>query len=333
MFFLLFFCMPLLANAAACLVDVEASFLRVKDEVVPISSWTHDVFDHGSYRQLLKTRLGLDNHIQGVVRIPGTTKFILSGADKYLKEASLFIAGFNAEDVSGLISKNFSNRKASDTPEEDGYISKLDIGTKEFWHAGGLAILDHILIVPIENHESKTSKIIFYDVTDPLRPQKLDVEILRPTSTTGTVLVHRNSESKIIVGGNFNGRIEFYESKTTDIKDGFRPGSKTLQTESTGQGTDIIQQCDGKTFIIDFYNSSKYAPIIWGKNYIRLFSLDSELTETKLLHTRHLDSKRSCNFNAAGSHYITEGQKLTLYGSSFYRHSDGKKFKMCQFSE
>jgi hypothetical protein len=330
---ILFLAMPHFANAAACLKDVEASFLRVKDEVVPLSSWTHDVFDRGSYRQLIKTRLGLDNHIQGLVRVPGTTNFILSGADKYLKEASLFVAGFNTEDGAGLISKNFSNKKATDTPKEDGYISKLDIGTKEYWHAGGIAILDRILIVPIENHDTKASKIIFFDLTDPLRPEKLQVEIVRPHSTTGTVLIYRKANAKLIVGGSVDGLIEFYESKTADINDGFLPGSKILQTLANGQGTDIVQQCDGKTFIIDFNNSSKYAPIIWGKNNIRLFSLSSDLMETKLIHSRFMNTKRYCNFNAAGSHYITEAQKLTFYGSSFYRHSGGRQFKMCQFSE
>ena len=127
--------------------------------------------------------------------------------------------------------------------------------------------------------------------------------------------------------------MEFFISKSPDILDGFSEETKIINTPITGQGTDLVQQCDGKLFILDFDNSSSLAPILYGRNFVRLFSFDLKDGKTKLLSKRILDSHRSCNFKAAGSHMITDDGKLLLYGSSFYRHFAGKHFKLCQFSE
>jgi hypothetical protein len=333
-------CMPMLLRADAvsvnpesCVKDVIASFSKIQNKVVPLSTWTQDVFEKGSYVQRLKTRMGLDNHLQGIVRIPGTSSFVLTGGDKYQKEASLFVAEFDSENQYGLLTQNFREKKASDTPIKDRYLTKLNIGSDNFWHAGGIGILDRLLVVPIENHSDGSSKIIFFDLSEPHSPKKLDIEIERDHSTTGSVLIYRNEFDKIIVGGSVDGNMEFYESRTNNIRDGFLPSSVLVETTANGQGTDIVQQCDGKLFIIDFRNTSKFAPIIWGKDYVRLYSLDFNKQETKLLSRRFFNTQKNCNFNAAGSHFVTESGKLTLYGSSFYRHSGGTRFKMCQFSE
>lgn len=316
-----------------CVKDAQVSFKNIKKQVTPLALWTHDAFDRGSYRQLVKTRFGLDNHIQGIVRVPGTTNFILSGGDRYVKEANLFTANFASSAGKNILDKNFEGKSPSDASTKDGFSSRLNIGTSNYWHAGGLAIVGKTLAVPIENPKTKTSKIMFYDLTDPNRPRKLETEIIRSNSMTGTVLFFRNPEGRLIVGGSVDGKMEFFQSKSNDIKDGFQSESITIQTKATGQGTDIIQQCDGRLFIIDFNNTNSLAPIFYGKNYIRLFDLDIKTGTSKLISKRVLDTNRSCNFKAAGSHHVTEDGKLVIYGSSFYRHLGGKQFKVCQFSE
>ncbi len=321
-----------LPGLAGCLPDVEKSFTQIHEEVVPLSTWTNDVFKRGSYRQLLKTRFGLDNHIQGIVRVPGTTTFVLSGGDRYIKEASLFFINFQTEENATALKKNFEGNNDKEASQTDGFYLKLDIGSKDYWHAGGLAVLENILIVPVENPKTKMSKIIFFDLSDTQHPVKIDVEITRTNSTTGSVLVYRNSEEKIIVAGNVDGQMEFFESKSKDIRDGF-DSQKVLTTKILGQGTDIIQQCDGKLFIMDFNNTGKFTPIINGKDMVGLYHLDLEKNETSLISKRHFTAKGYCNFKAAGSHYVTEDSKLILYGSSFYRNFAGKRFKLCQFSE
>ncbi len=317
---------------AGCLPDVEKSFAQINEAVVPLSTWTNDVFKRGSYRQLLKTRFGLDNHIQGIVRVPGTSTFVLSGGDRYIKEANLFFINFNTQETSSALNKNFKGKNSKDASAADGFYLKLDIGSKDYWHAGGLAIIDRTLIVPVENPKTKMSKIIFFDLTDPAHPEKLAVEIIRTDSTTGSVLVYQTPEEKIMVVGNVDGRMEFFESQTKDIRDGFT-SKKIIGTEVQGQGTDIVHQCDGKLFIMDFNNTGKFAPIINGKDIVSLYQLDVEKGEATFITKRHLTSKGYCNFKAAGSHYVSEDGKLVLYGSSFYRNFSGKQFKLCQFSE
>ena len=319
--------------APACIKDVSLAFNNIKKQVTPIALWTNTVFHRKSYRQLLKTRFGLDNHIQGIVRVPGTSTFVLSGGDRYVKEANLFIVNVASSDGKAMLQKNFQKDNARDASLVDGFDQKLDIGTTAYWHAGGLAIVDKILAVPIENPKTKTSKIMFYDMTDSAHPKKLATEIIRPNSTTGTVLFYRKPDGKLVVGGSVNGTMEFFETKTADINEGFQPGSKTIQTTAKGQGTDIIRQCDGKLFIMDFNNTSSFAPIFYGKNYVRLLELDMDTGKTKQIARREFDTNRTCNFKAAGSHHITEDGKLAIYGSSFYRHFGGQQFKMCQFSE
>lgn len=318
---------------SGCLPDVEKSFAAIKEEVVPLSTWTNDVFKRGSYRQLLKTRFGLDNHIQGIVRVPGTTAFVLSGGDRYIREASLFFINFRTEEnAASALTKNFIGKNPKDASPTDGFVLKLDIGSTDYWHAGGISILDHILVVPVENPKTKMSKIIFFDLSEPFLPRKIDTEIIRSDSTTGSVLVYKTAEEKIMVVGNVDGRMEFFEAKSQDIRDGFET-KKILMTESRGQGTDVIQQCDGKLYLMDFNNTGKFAPIINGKDIVSLYKLDPEKNLTTFVNKRHFVSKGYCNFKAAGSHYITEDSQLILYGSSFYRNFAGKQFKLCQFSE
>jgi hypothetical protein len=332
----LFICLLLkldLAFASQCLENVEQSFKNVKSQVTPLAIWTHDIFDRGSYQQLIKTRFGLDNHMQGIVRVPDSSVMILSGGDRYIKEANLFIATLSATNDESHFTKNFKTKKGHDAPEDDSFVSRINLESEEFWHAGGLAVLDHLLAVPVENPKENKSKIMFFDLTDPLSPQKLEVEILRPRSTTGTILLSRSDEGKILVGGMVKGRVEFFTSKTTALEDGFSDQTMVIQTQIKGQGTDLVRQCDGKLFVLDFNNTSSLAPIIYGKNYVRLWSLDLNSEKTHLLQQRTFDTHRTCNFKAAGSHMVSEDGKLLLYGSSFYRHFGGKQFKLCQFSE
>ena len=271
--------------------------------------------------------------MQGVVRIPLSSVMILSGGDRYIKEANLFIASLKVEDEELEFTKNFTTKKGHDVDAEDSFISKINLETEDYWHAGGIAVLDNLLAVPVENPKTKKSKIMFFDVTDPVAPEKLEVEILRPKSTTGTLLLNRLDDDRILVGGMVNGQIEFFLSKTPDIKDGFSNESSFMTTPIKGQGTDLVRQCDGKLFVLDFDNTSSLAPIFYGKNFVQLFSLDLAQKKATLILKRIFDTNRSCNFKAAGSHMVSEEGKLLLYGSSFYRHFGGKHFKLCQFSE
>lgn len=319
---------------ASCVENVAQSFERLENKVTELSVWTDHQFDSGTYIQSLKTRWGLNTHIQGVIRIPGTTSFALTGGDIYFKKGSLFIVDFASQEGKELLEKNFQGKATDSAPAKDRFILNMETGSRKFWHAGGNGILDRILAIPVEDNKiTLSSRIVFYDLTDPEQPLKIPVEIDRTDSTTGSVLLFRDKDQKIVVGASVNGKIEFFRSKTKEIRDGFETETVKIDTQANGQGTHIIQQCDGKQFIIDFNNTSPLPPIIWGKDYVRLFSFDYEAGKVDLISTKHFKTNKFCNFKAAGSHFVTESGKLALYGTHFYRHGGGKRFKMCQFSE
>ncbi len=319
--------------SASCLQDVSGSFNNLDTEnVTSLALRTKNVFEEGTYVQTIRTRLGIDTHIQGIIRVPGTTSFILSGGDKYIKKGSLFFADFQSQNPQGKLTPNFiSNIMAN--PTDDKFVSKIDVSNETHWHAGAIGLMERILAVPVEDKKLQSSKILFYDVTDPKDIKKLDVEIRRENSMTGSVLIFRNKNQKIVVGGSVRGRMEFYESATSEISDGFLPESRIIETDASGEGTHIVRQCDGKLFIMDFHNDSKLTPMIWGKNFARLFTFDDADFSVSLLSKRFFNTRRSCNFKAAGSPFITPQGELVIYGSSFFRKLGGERFKMCQFSE
>lgn len=333
-----FLLLGLLASSiswGSCLKDVEGSFNRIGENVTPLSVWTHDFISSNMYMQKLSNKIGLNTHFQGLVRIPGSSKFVMSGGDFYSRTGNLFVIDFASQEGKELLEKNFSDDDTKTASEEDKFIQNVIAGSKNSWHVGGLGIMENILAVPVENALAGSSVVDFYDLSNPENPVKLDISIIRPGFKTGSVIIFRNSENKIIVGANSDQLklMEFFQSKTTNIQDGFEEKTRAVEMQANGQGSVVLNQCDGKKFLIDFNNTSPVAPIIWGKDYVRLYSFNETTFRIELIGKRTFKTKRFCNFKASGTATITESGKLAIYGSHFYRHGKGKRVKLCQFSE
>jgi hypothetical protein len=299
LFTLLAFIISFPLFAAPCLKDVKASLTSLT-KVIPIDLHENGVFEGETYKNTLRNWFGYDSHIQGIIKAPGSSVFFLSGAEKRSNKSSLFIARLTSK-------------------EEGIFLSRIDLDTTGLWHAGAMGHYENILAVPVGEKSSGASKILFYDLRSPAAPQQIPFEILRPQEVTGSVFFFPHSGTPYIAT-NKRGEISFYK---------YGPSAPifTLKTELKGEAQDLVRQCDGKLFVLDFRNESPVAPVIKGDDYIDLYQFDFLQRKFDFVGKKIIATRGYCNFKAAASASVSDNGQLTLYGSSFYRQNG--KVRIC----
>ncbi|TDJ07486.1 MAG: hypothetical protein E2O68_03525, partial [Deltaproteobacteria bacterium] len=252
------------SSNAKCVKDVVNQWKNLKHHGKRIYIKNNDrIFRKNSYTMRIRNKLGIDNHFQGVQRIPGEKNFVVSGGDIRAKRADLFV----------IIDGKFQRR--------------INLDMWPYWHPGGIQVYDNILAVGVEEwKESKVGKIYFYDFKDPENPIPLKTWIDIPHTKTGAVFFHKLFDGRYVVGSHDQTNIEIYFSKTTNINDGFpekadmvlniRESAKGIKTGflSGAQTINLIEQCDGKLFLTTFNNRGKMTPIRNDKDLGQLFSID-----------------------------------------------------------
>jgi hypothetical protein len=315
---------------SSCLVDVRSSFEKLKFEATPLAVWTNNKFKGRSYTQALVNGFGLDNHFQGVLRLPGTSQFLLSGGDIYRKTGNLFAFDIASQNGKEFLDKNFKKRPRQ-TPKSDKFLWRMEVGNKQQWHPGGMAQLGNLVAVPIEDYKiTNTAQIIFLDMNKASDPIILPIKIEKKHADAGNASMFIDTDGKIILGTYTGGTLEFYRSKTSNILDGFEEETKVIHSDAGGSSTQVLQQCDGKTFIIDFENDGKTPPIFNGLDKARLYSFDYKNLKVDVLSTKYFESRGFCNFSSAATSYVSETGKLALYSTQFFRNWLGNRVKLCQ---
>ncbi len=278
---------------------------------------TGNFFAGRSYTQLPVNRFGLDNHFQGIQPLPDARYWIFSGADFLRRQASLFIAKL------GEAGANI--------------VQRLDIGDDQMWHAGGITRFESILAVPLEAYRiARSSRILFYDVSESEAPKPYAFTIERPSDPAGAVALTRMADGKYLLLVYDNGRVDFYQSRTERFKDGFEDDVFVRRDwghipEVNGSSLGFIRQCDGALFLTSFKNTGK-APPLWinGRDYagLAVFTWNNGHPEIQPRAHRHYHCGTGCNFSAAAGSYLNEAGGLSVLSTYSFRNETGTQISM-----
>ncbi len=345
--------------------DAAAEFQRISIHADHLAANDGVLFsDKRRFRYTHVNRKGINkakNHFQGIQRLRKGKYLVISGGDGTEPASHVFVIKMETRISTGPWG---SNLLMSNRPKESDNIVKTIPLSNEFWHAGGLSILGDILAVPIEGE--KKSRIVFLHMLNPEDPTQLDCDIERPNNTGGAVAlaklvngkfvcaVYREVKKKPIV------RLDFYVSKSNDIREGFEEnadGSKKFVTWSYGnlnldeehdpsyQNVNFIEAIDKdagdgvtRLYMIGTQNTSSGAPLLGGRDLADLFKVEipDDLFNSpgKIPILEKLDSKQFfcdrayCNFAGAGGIYVDPVSGLSLYSGVHWRSDD-----MIRFSE
>ena len=158
-----------------------------------------------------------------------------------------------------------------------------------FTHAGGFQICGDLLAIGAEAQCSpfqrvlggcaKTSKVLFFDVSDPLNPVKLPSVIERPGKTAGAVGIARQANGKwlVMVGDSDNDNIDLYvEQDDTSFKPVASWNKRELLKDAGVEGSyksyqnmNVLLQSDGQIFMVCTALSSMFM----GSDYFDLFTV------------------------------------------------------------
>lgn len=308
-----------------CLIDVKDQFESLSPNGRDIHiKVKNGIFEDKSYTSRALNNLGIDNHFQGIQKLPGKNNFVITGGDFKRKNADLLIIN-NGE-----------------------FVKRESVDKWPYWHSGGIQILGNILAVPVEEWKKlKIARIHFFDFSDVLNPKELPIFIDIPKTKAGAVLFYRFPDGKYLVGSYDEITINFYFSKTENLFDGFElkprfsfePKKFNIGERKPfkfgAQAVNLISQCDGKLFMVLTENTGKAAPVFNKDDRALLFSFDLNENENpvSLVSIKTFDCHKKCNFAAATGIHIDDRGKLFLYSSPHYLSFKQDSYNIREFSE
>jgi hypothetical protein len=276
-----------------------------------------------------------DHHWQGVQRLMG-------GAGRYLAisrslesestDVSFVVVEMASRDSEGL--RYRSNRlnpswpiAFTAPPTTDRIVLTVPHETG-FDHAGGMQALGNVLAVPFEGGGAH-SKVVFYDVADPLHPVRLpnvvDHSPLSDDAGTATLGKLANGHFLLVIGRNNANILDFYVSTGTDLRTtGYEWFDTWDEDELTGddsefgnyQNLNFIAQCDGTLFMVGTHRNAAGG---LGDDFIDLFKVingaGNDVAIEKVAQ-KHLFCSGNCDFDAAGGAYVDPRGQLYVYGTT-----------------
>lgn len=297
------------------------------------------------YTTSVKNKLGFRNHFQGIQRLQNKNYLVVSGSNTNEPTSNLFIIKMDSQSAAGDWTSNILDGKVP--PPGDSVVKALSIDSL-LWHAGGLSALGEILAVPVYGSKPLHGKILFYDMKNPEKPQKLDIEIDRPGRKAYAVALTQLPNdfylATVLSGRDHLPRLlDFYLSQSKNFLEGFHPDPVTwLASEvqaraiqdknfSDFQSIALIFQSDGRLFLAGFHNTIPSLRVIPGKDYGDLFDVlfpaetlretDPVLAKpsiTKIANRQFYRKDGYCNMDAAAGLYINSSGSLTLYATTFW---------------
>ena len=231
------------------------------------------------------------------------------------------------------------------------------VDERDLWHPGGLDVCGQYVAIPIEDwttkvldngkdgylcdkyapqitgiplkHKERRSKIIFYDMTDPLAPKRLKVCIERNSGFCPAIAFTRIADGRFLVYS--NGGDDIHISKTANLEDGFKKYGEIPHSNVDGQNLSFVTiGPKGDLYLVGTYNNGKAAPIISGADIARVWKFDYDPDTNKgvikeiAMYTcdcgeakiaiagNKIGGAYNCNFNAAAN-VTPNGDLLALY--------------------
>ena len=343
-----------LDTAVTLLDDIPGMFARLRIDGDLLSATDSGIFTGDrAFRYTDLNQQGLNagiNHLQGFVRMRRGKFLALSGGDSTDVVAHLFIFRLDSRPAEGPWG---SNLIPTGRPNEiDGLVRVIAL-EHGLWHAGGLSLLGDVLAIPLEGNGQ--SRVIFLHMADPLNPTRLPMTIERPEfAKAGAAGFTRIPDGRFIclvwredLSRKPVGRIDFYVSKSAELREGFEfrgtgsfPGFTTGETRDPQYQTiqllwpNAAQPADSlRLYVIATENSSAAAPVVNGANTADLFELvlpmatiDSGSAPPSLITVgaplAFHAAREYCNFDSASGIYIDPsgaGARLHLYAAYHWR--------------
>lgn len=333
-------------NGEPCLPDVETAVAALPTRGSELAFWSGEVGDQGAlipwprYAFAPVNDFGLGNHFQGVRRLAGSRYLIVTGADTNDRAAHLFVVRMASRPDQGSWGTNLHRASHPNygwlqiqRPEaDDRVMARVDLDN-QLWHAGGHDTLGALVAIPLT--DGADSRIVFYDLRDPLHPEQLPASIERPASKAYAVSLAKVADGRTLIAIVTDTSIDFGISQSDQLADGFDVdtfaswGLDLPETEreavDDAQNIDLLRQCDGELFLLLFRNTSSLSPVIPGKDLARLYRVtfapgDAPNAPSLELRSRLEFACGTCNFDAASGAYVSGGQQLALYGMQHFRH-------------
>ncbi len=267
-----------------CLDNIEQSLSRLSHTPEKQKIYLGSVFDDFEYSKNIWNLFGFFNHFQGILYEPELDRFILTGGDRwYLKAHLIFINNINGKYI---------------------FTKKLEINSNpKNWHPGAPVKYKDTYIIPIEEFWlDRKSEIL---ITNFKKQRTLDGIPI----ATGAVSLYEFDGKDFLIGFDMYGT-NFYEIKNDEFPS-LKVAHKSKDVTFNGSNSVVINQCDKKKFIISFGNSNSLAPIISGKDFIKLYSFEPSQYKAQLLKVFDIDCKSMCHFRGAVNAQIVD-KKLEI---------------------
>jgi hypothetical protein len=201
-------------------------------------------------------------------------------------------------------------------------------------HAGGIQLLDNVLVVGLEDNQQKTrSEIQFWDVAAPDKLVRLDHLTIRRAGeakdkTAGAVGIVQRAKDHLLAVANWDSRaIDFYASNGKALADGacrfaFHVRWQDASAEKSAwrpdavfgayQAVNLVSDADGKLFLIGLHTARD-------KDFVDLFALDMNQKPEQLLQklaAKPMRLEPGGHFRYAGGISLVEGRPAILSSPS-----------------
>jgi hypothetical protein len=326
-------------ECSPCVPDVHAalSTLRTHGDVAGFNLGpAPDVNVYEHWQGIQRLTFG-EGRLMAVSRSGANTAFVM------VEMASRAADGLRLRSNRIRVDKAFSDTQP---PPQDVVIQVMpnDAG---FNHAGGMQAVGRVLAVPLENSDSHSSRVVFYDVGTRLGIRRLhQTELSSPAvyqdpGHSGAVAVAKLADSRylMIVAGNDSRTADFYLSSTTSLLLPSTTFSRFF-VRSTGfdrpfQNLNLIPQCDGRLFLAGNYNDSAAG---WDGDWFRWYELSNgtgSAVNVTFRGERHMvctyRNAQQCNLVAAGGLYVDPAGRLIGYSTEHDNDGPGGSIKMEEF--
>jgi hypothetical protein len=303
------------------------------------------------------------DHYQGVLRNPntGTPVFYVTQLDDddggtaggYLHVVSFGSRGTDGERLRSNLQQVGNDTEEAYPPSNDTWIRRIRFdGTVEFdgdllpvyKHAGGMALVDDVLFVPVDQStdaDAPTGQLLLFDVAaDATDPQPLHALPLEHGIDNVAVTRLDGGTYRIWTNGNGGEDIHVYVTDHRNLRDSAL-GLNLTQTwdDATGlvgaswptgtgahQSSTFLRETDDTLYLIGMRHPGG-SPFS-GSDYADLYRVaETDLGELILFHqqTRQFNcvydggggpvDMRVCNMSAATSTYVTPSGELILYAA------------------
>ncbi len=244
------------------------------------------------------------NYFCGVKRLPmhlGLGRYLaVIGSNPHIPASQLCIVDMGSQENHHQWDSKL--QKKDRVRDNDNKIMKTVTIDKDYWLAGGVDMAGKYLAIPIT--QGSSSKIVFYDLADPLKPKRIPGSVERLGEHSDAVGITRLSQGNYLLAVWKRGKnrtesgIDFYFSKNSSLAEGFQTDYMVTIPENRFSGTkerfafrslNFVHDYADKAYLIATENSTFKDPIPSGVDYICLFDVELyPVTDSIRSHARNL---------------------------------------------